>query len=128
LGGCFVYTHTTRSASNHFALYALLQGLSRADALAALLLAAEDGGNVEGALMRAATCMDLGSCAKLWREQHAPPPEVVDLQDAAAAEDAARQAQQERERQVRANSVFTLSCFSNSRRCCVCAMLYLKLV
>jgi hypothetical protein len=78
-----------------------LQGLARADALAALLLAAEDGSCVEDALMRAATCMDLGGCAKLWREQHGPPPEVVDLQDDAAAEDAARQAQQERERQVR---------------------------
>jgi hypothetical protein len=81
-----------------------LQGLTRADSLAALLLAAEDGcvdGYVEDALMRAATCMDIGGCAKLWREQHAPPPEVVDLQDDAAAADEARQAQQERERQVR---------------------------
>jgi hypothetical protein len=84
----------------------VLQGLARADAQAALLLAAEDGnaagdGIVEDALMRAATCMDLGGCAQLWREQHAPPPDVVDLQDEAAAEDAAQWEQQEREQAVR---------------------------
>lgn len=92
-----------------FPLATLLQGLTRDDAQAALLLAAADStpghssspveGRLEDALLRAATCMDVGGCAKLWRDQHAPPPAVVDLRDEAA--DAAQQEQQERARQVR---------------------------
>ncbi|WIA19343.1 hypothetical protein OEZ85_003974 [Tetradesmus obliquus] len=84
------------------------QGLTRDDAQAALLLAAADStpghssspveGRLEDALLRAATCMDVGGCAKLWRDQHAPPPAVVDLRDEAA--DAAQQEQQERARQL----------------------------
>jgi hypothetical protein len=44
--------------------------------------------------------MDIGGCAALWREHNAPSPAVVDLQDEAAADEATRREQEERERQV----------------------------
>lgn len=50
------------------------QGLSRADALAALVM---QEGDVEEALMAAATYMDMGGAAKVWDDMQ--PVQVVDL-------------------------------------------------
>ena len=63
----------------------LEQGLSRADALAALLLA---DGDVDDAIVRATTCLDVGGCAAVWIRMHAP-------QQARRGTDAQQQQQQE---------------------------------
>ena len=44
------------------------QGLSRADAVAALLLELQDGASGGDPLLRAVTCMDLGGAAKVWAD------------------------------------------------------------
>lgn len=74
---------------------AVMQGLTRADAQAALLLAAEEGAageeKVEDALLAAVRCLSLGGCAMVWRAQHLPAAAAVNEPAAGAAAGAAQQ-------------------------------------
>lgn len=56
------------------------QGLSRADALAALLL---EEGSAEEALVRAVTCQELGGAAKVWADMQPARDDVDDALQAA---------------------------------------------